>query len=115
MRKKGAKVQIYDKYFHSQENYLNEKYDLITMTEVFEHLWEPVKILEDLKKLLNPDGKIALMTKMRTGNEEDFKNWWYGRDATHVFFLAKESAEKLAKRIKMQKIYFNENVLILKK
>jgi 2-polyprenyl-3-methyl-5-hydroxy-6-metoxy-1,4-benzoquinol methylase len=48
-------------------------FDIITMTDVFEHINEPKKILGDIKKVLKPDG--ILFIKVPNGNYSMFKLW----------------------------------------
>src|SRR3989339_1726616 len=73
LRQEGFDVDIYDKHFAPEKAYQNKKYDLITATEVFEHLTDPMETLKLLKSLLNENGIIAIMTLFHNNNEEDFK------------------------------------------
>lgn len=40
----------------------NKKYDFITMGEVLEHVEEPIKLLQQIKELLHPDGCLFMTT-----------------------------------------------------
>ncbi|MFH1577171.1 MAG: class I SAM-dependent methyltransferase, partial [Candidatus Margulisiibacteriota bacterium] len=62
LREQGFKTDIYDKHFAPEQVYLNKKYDLITATEVFEHLKHPLSTLKLLKTHLNKNGILAIMT-----------------------------------------------------
>jgi SAM-dependent methyltransferase len=42
----------------------NQRFDLITLWNVIEHIHDPVPTLESLVKLLNPDGEILIETPM---------------------------------------------------
>ncbi len=89
------KVDYFDKFYQPEKIYKNNSYDLITSTEVFEHLDDPLEILKLFKSILNKDGIIAVMTLFHTNNEEDFKNWWYKRDPTHITFFTPHTFEAL--------------------
>ncbi len=62
--------------------YLNEAgfkddfFDVVTMTDVFEHITEPEKILKDIKKVLKKDG--ILFIKVPNGNYSLLKLWLAG-------------------------------------
>jgi len=51
-----------------------EKYDIITMMEVIEHLIEPQKTLEKIKKWLTPTGRILITIPTRETVEGDGRN-----------------------------------------
>ena len=86
---KGYNVDIYDKYFHDLEYF--GSYDMITSTEVFEHLSYPVQTLEKLKRSLKKRGFISIKTAFRPKKDEDFLTWWYKEDPTHISFFSKET------------------------
>ena len=95
-RREGFQVDIYDKYFAPDEAYLKKKYDLITATEVLEHLADPMAALKVLKSLLNKNGIIAIMTLFHPEDDEAFKQWWYRRDATHIGFYTPKTMRRIA-------------------
>jgi len=116
MTQKGARVTLHDRYFFPQKTYADKKYDLITLTEVFEHLDKPLEVLRKLKKLLVDNGRLAIMTHLRTGTESEFREWWYRRDMTHVGFLALSGVETLAEKLDLVMEFCDEKkIVILKK
>ncbi|MFH1825728.1 MAG: class I SAM-dependent methyltransferase [bacterium] len=96
LRQEGLRTEIYDKHFAPDKTALNKKYDLITATEVLEHLKDPLTTLKHLKSLLNPKGIIAVMTLFHPNNEAEFKKWWYRRDSTHIAFYTPKTFAQLA-------------------
>ena len=102
LRQEGFKTNIYDKHFAPEKVYLNKKYDLITATEVFEHLTDPLATLKLLKSLLNKNGIIAIMTLFHQNNEEHFKKWWYRRDITHISFFTPKTFKYMASLLGMK-------------
>ena len=102
LKEKGFEVDIYDKYFAPEKIFENKKYDLITSTEVLEHLADPLETLKTLKNHLNKNGILAIMTLFHPNNEEGFKKWWYRRDSTHISFYRPKTFEILAKMLEMK-------------
>lgn len=97
----GKDVSCFDPYFFPNNGYLNEKYDLITVTEVFEHLSNPFATLSCLKTLLQKDGAIAIMTNFHKDDLEHFKSWWYKLDPTHIGFYTPKTFHLLAQRLSL--------------
>jgi len=96
LENRSLHVDIYDKFYQPKKPYKNKKYDLITSTEVFEHLQDPLKILKLLKRHLEKGGQIAIMTLFHDNNEESFWKWWYRRDPTHILFYTPKTFEVMA-------------------
>ena len=116
LERRGLEVDIYDLYFSPKKVYEHKKYDLISSTEVFEHLSRPIEILEELVSSLNNNAYVALMTKFPPSNDEEFLAWWYRRDPTHISFFTPKSFEVMAKKVglKVLKILKN-NVVVFQK
>ncbi len=116
LERKGLVVDIYDLYFYPKKVYEGKMYDLITSTEVFEHLKEPLKILKLLVEHTNESGYIVLMTKFPPKEDESFLAWWYRRDPTHISFFTPKSFEIMAKMVglKVLKI-IDKNIVVFQK
>ncbi|MFH1541809.1 MAG: class I SAM-dependent methyltransferase, partial [bacterium] len=114
LRQEGFQVSFYDKFFAPDQAPLSKKYDLITITEVLEHLPNPLKTLRSLKELLNKNGIIAIMTLFHSNNEEEFQQWWYRRDSTHISFYTHKTIRKLAEILDLQaQIVDAKNICVL--
>lgn len=110
------KVDQYDLYFFPEKVYQNKKYDLITSTEVFEHLQKPIEILETLVKHINDNGYIILMTKFPPDDDKTFLDWWYRRDVTHISFFTPKSFEIMAEKVGLKVLKtINENIVVFQK
>lgn len=96
MQKRGANVMCYDKFYQQDTAYKSHSFDLITSTEVFEHLDTPKQTLQHLSERLNPQGILAIMTLFHTNSEDFFWKWWYRRDPTHIVFYTPKTFEILA-------------------
>ena len=73
-------------------------WDLITCTEVLEHLQQPLATLETLRTRLRPGGILAVMTEWPPPPDR-FRRWHYRRDPTHVAFYGPATLQGLARRL----------------
>ncbi|MCK4875783.1 MAG: class I SAM-dependent methyltransferase [Sulfurimonas sp.] len=106
----------YDLFYFPKKVYENKKYDLITSTEVFEHLIDPLSILKELLSHVNKDGFLLLMSAFHPNNEEEFLKWWYIRDITHIGFFNLKTFEYLAQELNLKIVKHNsKNTIIFKK
>lgn len=106
----------YDPYFFNDINYLNNNYNIITSTEVFEHIKDPVISLIHLKNILSNQGIISIMTKFHPNNIYDFTNWYYKRDPTHIIFYTIKTFKVISHIINLKIIYNNQdNIIVFKK
>jgi SAM-dependent methyltransferase len=94
-------LDSFDLYFLPDEKIWTKKYDFIILSEVIEHLRDPVAELEKLRKLLFPNGKILIKTMLHPGEKYSFDNWFYKRDSTHVQFFNSKSLSELGKKIRI--------------
>ncbi|HMA68937.1 MAG TPA: class I SAM-dependent methyltransferase [Candidatus Mcinerneyibacterium sp.] len=114
LKNKILKLDFYDPFFYS--NPIETTYDMITATEVFEHLKNPLKTVEEIDSYLNKGGFIAIQTFFRPKTLISFKKWWYRRDPTHVSFYSQKSIVKLFKYYHYKPIRSNnKNYIVLKK
>ena len=113
LRRKGVEVDEYDYYFSPQKVYEGKKYDLITSTEVFEHLKEPIKTLELLVQSLHKNAYIVLMTQFPPSDDKLFLAWWYRRDVTHISFFTPRSFEIMAEKVALNVVkVIDKNIVI---
>jgi len=112
----GNDVYDYDPIFNDNDHYLNHKYQLITSTEVAEHFKDPLKEFSHLFNLLDDNGYLVIMTRLRNMNLKEFLNWWYRRDITHLSFYTTEAFIEICKKFNFEIILNNKiNVIILQK
>ncbi len=108
-------VDYFDKFYQPKKVYEGKKYDLITSTEVFEHLTNPKSTLNLLKNHLKKDGILAVMTLFHSNKYNEFLKWWYKRDPTHITFYTPHSFEVLADMCGLKVIQSdNKRIIILR-
>lgn len=116
LQKRNAHVICYDKFYHPDDAFKLHHYDLITSTEVFEHLNNPLQTLTLLATLLPSGGYIALMTLFHDNSFDNFWKWWYRRDPTHITFYTPKTIEVLAHQCGLESVkHDGKRVVLLKK
>lgn len=113
LKQKKLNVDCYDKFYQPKKIYENQIYDLITSTEVFEHLQDPLETLKLFKTHLAPGGLIAIMTLFHKNDTATFLDWWYRRDPTHITFYTPRSFEVLAQMCGLKVIKHDDNRIVI--
>lgn len=98
LAKNGFVTDHYDKFFATEKVYEGKRYDLITSTEVIEHIQDVESVMAFFAEHLNPGGFLALMTQFHPGDAPRYLNWWYRRDPTHIVFFTPETFRVLSER-----------------
>lgn len=104
-RDHGFTVDIYDLYYAQKKSYLGKTYDLITCTEVLEHLNNPLEYFRLFKKLLKPNGILSVMTQLHHNDASHFLRWHYIQEASHISFYSNVTLGFLAKEAGFEMLY----------
>lgn len=116
LKDKDYQVELYDPYFHPNENYQNYQYDYIFSCEVFEHFYNPKEEVEKLLSILNPKGQLLIMTLIYDSQTDtDFKDWYYRKDPTHVFIYTKKTVQFIAQKYNLKFEIQNNRLIIFEK
>jgi SAM-dependent methyltransferase len=96
-KKIGAELVTRDFDSKWDERY-NNKFDLIILRHVIEHMLNPVETLKKIKRTLSKDGFVYFATPdmmhPRT-NLRDYDEWWqYWFRAVHPYYYSKETLFK---------------------
>ncbi len=105
LRQEGFRVDSYDKFFSPEKVYENKTYDLITSTEVIEHISDPLALFSFFSTHLKPGGYLALMTQFHDNTQEGFLKWWYRKDPTHITFYRPHTFKVLAEKFNFELRY----------
>jgi hypothetical protein len=113
LRKDGFICHNYDPIFFPDTPLL--QYNFIFSTEVFEHFFYPSTEMKKLADLLMIKGFLVIMSE-RWNSIEQFSNWYYTTDPTHVAFYNNTTFDYICIKYKFEKLYDDgSRVLILKK
>ncbi len=113
LEEQGHTVACYDKYYANTPALLGQKYDFVTSTEVLEHLREPREEIERLIGMLKSEGYLGIMTKLLPPTQQQFANWHYKKDPTHICFYADSTFEWIASHWNLSLKVIGRDVLIL--
>lgn len=102
---KGFEVALYDPFYYPQTTVFDARYDLISTTEVLEHIFDPHHTFKQLAQSLKPHGILAIMTHFVPMEDEAYLTWWYRRDETHVVFYHEDSLKRLARQYGFEILY----------
>jgi hypothetical protein len=114
LNKDGYLVDLYDPFFYPNKSIFNNKYNFITCTEAAEHFFNPHKEFESMDSMLEENGILVIMTSFLS-NMEDFENWYYRRDPTHVVFYSQETFKVIAKQNNWKYWIEDKNIVFFKK
>lgn len=88
-----------------------QRYDVVTLFDVLEHLYDPRQAFENLRWLLREGGLVFI----ETGNTGSFwprrigaNHWWYARLLEHHVFWSRRSLERMAAAYGFRIAYWRE-------
>ncbi len=100
-RDKSCEEKINGKYYQGfieNENLrIDEKYNLITMFDVLEHLYSPLVAFRNCINVME-DGAILLAETGDYDSSDDIADWWYAKYIEHHIFWNKYSLMYAAKK-----------------
>ncbi len=111
----GHSMDLYDPFYFNNEEVLRQRYDFVACTEVVEHFYSPQKEFITLNNLLKTQGSVLGIMTQLVENENDFRDWWYHRDPTHVCFYRRETFQWIASWKRFTVEYPDANIVILTK
>ncbi len=95
LRGRGWVCDTFDPLYGYPGEDLAPGYGMIILCEVIEHLRDLRASLEDVARLLDAAGAVAVRTRCYPGTGR-FSAWWYARDSTHINFFSPEALETAA-------------------
>ena len=114
LKQQGFNMEHYDKFYQPDKRVLQQQYDFITATEVFEHLQNPAKTIQMLWSLLKQQGILAIMTKLVI-DRQAFSRWHYKNDETHIVFFSRDTFDFLAQKLNAEIYYYQNDIVLLRK
>jgi 2-polyprenyl-3-methyl-5-hydroxy-6-metoxy-1,4-benzoquinol methylase len=114
LQEAGMEMQLYDPYYAPKTSVLDRKYDFVTCTEAVEHFYQPDKDWARLVSLLRRDSSLGVMTRIYNA-ADDFDQWYYKNDPTHVNFYSPTTLAWLAAQYDLMIDYCTHNVVLFTK
>jgi len=116
LEEQGMKMSIYDIFYAPDSGQLSRQYDFVTCSEVVEHFNEPGKTWPQLISLVKPQGYIGMMTWMFTKKTaEQFNQWSYKGDPTHVSFYTPETMQWIAQHFQLKLEIISEQAILFRR
>ena len=110
----GHRMTVFDPFYANERSVLERQYQFVTATEVVEHFRQPDVSLDQMWNCVEPGGVLGIMTKQALGKQE-FANWHYKNDLTHVSFFSRKTFEWIADRWKAKAEFTGTDVVLLRK
>ncbi len=114
LKSNGFKVELYDPFFFPNKEVLLKKYNFITCSEVVEHFFNPYEEFDKINDLLDNNAWFGVMTTFLPKNDQ-FENWYYRRDPTHVVFYKKQTFQHIGFQRNWQVFFPAENIVLFHK
>ena len=111
LTEKGFLCESYDPIYWPEKGLLQNQYDFIFCSEVVEHFYQPHREWPLMLQLLKPDGFLTVMTQ---SPPNDFANWYYHRDPTHVGFYSAHTMKWIARRWQLELTSYPKGVWLFK-
>lgn len=108
----GYDVANFDPAFYPDKSLLQRQYDFVSCTEVAEHFHNPARDFEVLAGLLNPGGRLGIMTGM-LHDGIDFESWYYAREISHVAFYTPKTMVWIGARFDWRVESVGDNVVVM--
>lgn len=84
------------------------RFDIVVACETVEHLRNPRRDLDLIRRLVAPKGHVYIRTQLyertRAG---DISAWWYALDPTHISFFCDKTMETVAEILEKKIIFTN--------
>ena len=114
LHSEGLTVDIYDPFFQPNRSVLKKKYDIVTCTETAEHFSNPREDFLTLDSILVRGGYLGIMTSM-IKKWDEFPEWYYHRDPTHISFYSLNTMEWIAGNFSWELYSPRDHVVLFKK
>lgn len=101
LKEKGFSASNFDPYYFPDYEALRKTYQVVTSTEVWEHLYNPAEEIKKQIRLLKPGGLLGVMTSAHHG-QAVFSDWYYRRDLTHVTFYSEQTMKWIANTFELR-------------
>ncbi|RUO56677.1 class I SAM-dependent methyltransferase [Pseudidiomarina homiensis] len=112
----GIHMALYDIFYYPDKAPLEQRYDLVTCTEVVEHFNTPATSWPTLVSLLKEGALLAVMTSLFTRETpEAFLAWQYKNDPTHVSFYTPKTMQWLANHFGLECEIVSQRVIFFRR
>jgi len=108
----GIHCAQFDPYYRPDRRLLEQQFDFIVSTEVFEHLRQPGQEIAFLVSRLHTGGVLVVMTK-RVRDLTAFRQWHYSLDPTHISYFSEQTFAWIAEQYGLRLEIIGPDVVML--
>jgi hypothetical protein len=105
----GCSCCHYDLIFFPSD-FTSKTYDIIFCIETAEHFSNPDEEFRRMDNVLKPGGLVVVMTSLYS-DKQQFSDWYYKRDFTHISFFHRKTITFLAGKMEWACIYEDKNAI----
>lgn len=88
-------LEVFEGLLH-QANFPYNYFDAIVMFDVLEHLPNPKKTLEEIRRILKPRGVLCISTPdIESFLSKILRARWWGIQQSHIFYFSKDTLNKM--------------------
>jgi hypothetical protein len=95
LRMEGFECSAFDPLYGYSIDFSIDKFDVVVMCEVIEHLRDLHKDLLSIRDILKKQTSIIIRTQLYP-HKTEFLKWWYIQDQTHINFFSEKTVEYTA-------------------
>ena len=114
LKQDGFNIDLYDPFFFPDKKIFSKTYNFIACTETAEHFHDPFLEFNRLDNLLKPGGWLGVMTSFLVSDDQ-FENWYYRGDPTHVVFYSEKTFEIIASQRNWSCEIQSKDIVLLQK
>lgn len=116
--KRGVKITKWD-INNVPYPYADKSFEVVTMTDVLEHVINPINLLQEVRRLLKPNGKVVILVPnfahmgnrfrmLLTGDPRDMLHWGgYGDGMEHFHWFTKPKLKEFLLQTGFSNIKFH--------
>lgn len=107
-------IDGWDPIYHDDESVFENKYDFITMCEVFEHVYDLKLEMDRLYEIGKSGSWLVISTGIKS-SDEALKTWHYLQDDTHINLVTKETINWISRKYNYDLIKVERDLIIFSK
>ncbi|MFT6630948.1 MAG: hypothetical protein ACJAS4_000892 [Bacteriovoracaceae bacterium] len=107
-------IKGWDPIYHNDESVFSDKYDFITMCEVFEHVYDVKFEMDRIVGLLRSGGLLVISTGIKI-SDNALKTWHYLQDDTHINLVTDQTINWIALNYNLEIVDKAKDLIIFSK
>lgn len=77
-------------------DFASESFDVVALIDVIEHLTDPVRMIEDCRRLLKPGGLLYIVTPdIDSFSARVLRGQWWGLRPAHIYYFSRQTLSRL--------------------